>query len=546
MSVTRRAGDVRGLRGGGAPVRRVFQYGILFAALIVAAEGLAGLLGIALRGFAASSRGSEVATPLALTVVGLPVFWLVGRWVWRGLTTESAEREGRGWSLYVTVALLSALGTMVGTSFALAAWLVGGGTYNGSVLGHLVVWSAVWGLHWIAWRTVRPARWPGFHLWIGAAVGLGVLAGSGAAIIATLIDQDISDGVAATSGVGENLRMAAAGVVIGGVVWAWYWLRNGLNAEHTIGWHVYVMMAGVLGGLITALNGGGTTIYLVLQWLFGDPGTESASRHFADIGIPIGISLAGIGAWVYHRAVVRFEQLDARREIDRFYDHTVSGVGLVTTAIAVTILIVALFEVLTPEVAVRADSSDSNIVVAAVTMLIVGVSTWAVAWRRIQGTVTADLEAEASSLTRRTYLFGLFGLGGAVAFGALIRLLIVLFDAATEGFSGAQLSRDLSVPSALLITTGVVAGYHWVVFRSERDVAERRVRRKVLLVCAGDPQVAEIEQRSHTRISVLHRLDLDGGQPIDVESVVRAIGDTEGERILVVVDADGVTTVPYR
>ena len=217
-----------------------------------------------------------------------------------------------------------------------------------------------------------------------------------------------------------------------------------------------------------------------------------------------------------------------------------------TTAIAVTILIVALFEVVTPEVAVRADSSDSNIVVAAVTMLIVGVSTWAVAWRRIQGTVTADLEAEASSLTRRTYLFGLFGLGGAVAFGALIRLLIVLFDAPTEGFSGAQLSRDLSVPSALLITTGVVAGYHWVVFRSERDVAERRVRRKVLLVCVGDPQVAEIEQRSHTRISVLHRLDLDGGQPIDVESVVRAIDDTEGERILVVVDADGVTTVPYR
>ena len=166
MSVTRRAGDVRGLRGGGAPVRRVFQYGILFAALIVAAEGLAGLLGIALRGFAASSRGSEVATPLALTVVGLPVFWLVGRWVWRGVSAVNAEREGRGWSLYVTVVLLSSVGTMIGTSFALAAWLVVGGAYNGSVLGHLVVWSAAWGLHWIAWRTARPARWPGFHLWI--------------------------------------------------------------------------------------------------------------------------------------------------------------------------------------------------------------------------------------------------------------------------------------------------------------------------------------------------------------------------------------------
>ena len=548
FAVVRRSGDAGGPGGGSAPVRRLFQYGILFAALIVAAVGFGNLLGVALGGAAVGRAGSQVATPLALTVVGVPVFWLVGRWVWRGVSTDDQERGGLGWSLYLSAALLGSLGTVVGTAFGLAEWLVGAGSYDGEVLGHLLVWSAVWGLHWTAWRLARPTLWPGFHLWVGAAIGLGVLAGSAGSIFASLIDQAVNsaDGVAARTGVGEDLRIAIAGVVIGGAVWTWYWLRNGLRAERTVGWHVYVMLAGVLGGLVTAISGGGVAIYLVLQWLFGDPGTGSAARHFADIGVPIGTALAGIGAWVYHRAVVGYERTDRRREIDRFYDHTIAGVALMTTAIAVTILIVALFEVLTPEVAFRTEASDSNIVIAAVTLLIVGVPTWSVVWRRIQHAVTAAFQAEAASITRRTYLFVLFGLGGAVAFGALIRLLIVMFDAATEGFSGAQLSRDLSVPTALLVTTGVIAGYHWVVFRSERHVAEPRARRIVLLVCAGQPQVAEIEERTHVRITVLNRLDLDDSESIDVESVVQAIESTEGERVLVVVGAEGVQTVPYR
>ena len=141
---------------------------------------------------------------------------------------------------------------------------------------------------------------------MGAVIGLGVLASSAGWIFATLIDQAVNsaDGVAARTGVGEDLRIAAVGVVIGGAVWAWYWLRNGLRAERTVGWHVYVMLAGVLGGLVTAISGGGVGIYLVLEWLFGDPGTESAALHFADIGVPIGIVLAGVMRMVTAIAVV--------------------------------------------------------------------------------------------------------------------------------------------------------------------------------------------------------------------------------------------------
>jgi hypothetical protein len=179
-----------------------------------------------------------------------------------------------------------------------------------------------------------------------------------------------------------------------------------------------------------------------------------------------------------------------------------------------------------------------------VTLLVVGAPMWAVTWRRVQRLCATD-EEEAAAPTRRRYLFAIFGIGGAVAFGALISFLIEIFKAVLGERSGGALADDIDVPVALLVTTGVIAAYHWQVYRAERHLAVRVATRDVLLVCDGLPDVADIAARTHTRIRVLHRLDLPEGSPIDPNLIVDAIEHATGEHLLVVAGPQDVEVVPY-
>ncbi len=102
--------------GGAISIRRLFQYALLLAALLVAAFGVGGLLSRVISD-AAARRGTELAGPLALTVVGVPVFWFLGRWIWQQLETDPVEQESAGWSFYINVALVGSFVTVVRTAF---------------------------------------------------------------------------------------------------------------------------------------------------------------------------------------------------------------------------------------------------------------------------------------------------------------------------------------------------------------------------------------------------------------------------------------------
>ena len=51
--------------------------------------------------------------------------------------------------------------------------------------------------------------------------------------------------------------------------------------------------------------------------------------------------------------------------------------------------------------------------------------------------------------------------------------------------------------------------------------------------------------RSHTRIRVLHRLDVAEEAAVDVDAIVDAIDHTQGEHLLVLAGKDRVEVVPY-
>jgi hypothetical protein len=207
--------------------------------------------------------------------------------------------------------------------------------------------------------------------------------------------------------------------------------------------------------------------------------------------------------------------------------------------------VLAFFEAVAP--AAAGDSGGGtgiNTLLAAVTLLIIGIPMWAVTWRRVQRLAVVD-EDEVTSSTRRTYLFGIFGVGGAVAFGALISLLVAVFQSLLGEGDGGSLIRDIDVPVALLATIGGTAAYHWTVYRAERHLAAQTPWRDVLLVGDGVLDVDEIARRVHARVKVLHRLDLPEGAGPDTDAIVDAIVHAEGEHLLVLAGQEDVRVVPY-
>ena len=529
--------------GSAISIRRLFQYVLLLAALIVAAFGVGGLLS-RLISDAVARRGSELAGPLALAVVGIPVFWLLGQWIWRQLKTDPAERDSVGWSLYINVALIGSLVTAVSTAFAIAGGFIEGDGYEGATVAAFLVAIAVWSGHWAAWRRIPPTVLPDLQVMAGAAIGLVSMAGGAGFIISSTIDRVFvsARGIDAAKFFGDDLAMALVAIGIGTVVWSWHWLRNGLHAERTTLWHTYVILIGILGGLVSAVTGAAISLFLVLQWTLGDPDATSAAVHFQEASPAFAASIIGAAVWFYHKAVLGFDRSQHRTDIDRVYDYLVSGVALATVAGALATLIVAVFSAFSSDDVVADGSSEVNIVISAVTLLLVGAPLWAVAWRRAQQALATNPEEEGTSSARRVYLFAVFGIGGAIAFGALIRLVFVVFEALLGERSGGTVVDDIQIPFALLVTTGAVAAYHWSVYRSERSTEVARPRRDVVLIWAGGDDRA-IERLTNSNIRFMRRLDANDVNP-DIAPIVTAIDESDADSLLVVVDDDGFEVIP--
>jgi hypothetical protein len=526
----------------GSSARRLFVYLMLFAALIVSAIGLSGLLGRVLSEAAVRSD-ADLASTLALTLVGLPVFAAIARWVWRRLLADPAERDATGWTLYVTAALVTSLAVTAGSSTAFfAQWITDEG-YQGEILATVIVWGAAWAGHWWAWRRIAPTRGANLHLLAGSAIGLGILAAGVGSLIANAIElgfDTASDVVVGGPG-GADLFASLAIALIGGAVWAWHWLGHGVGLERDRPWLAYVMLYGVLGGLAAAGIGAGRAIFLVLEWFVGDPETTSAAVHFSDLGATVGAMVVGLAAWRYHGSIIGSRADRERTDVDRIYDSIVAGVSLAAIAAAISIFVVGIFRV-TSTAEATGGESGGDALLGAVSLLVVGSPLWAVTWRRMQRFVHAGVE-EVQSTPRRSYLYAVLGISGAVAFGALIRLLIVVFEAWLGERTG-SLSDPLEWPVALLVTTGAIAAYHFVVARAERHLYVERRHRDVLLIWAGNGHVADIASLTHTDIKVLHRTDQPETE-IDFHAVADAIERTEGDHLIVLAGAEGITAVPY-
>lgn len=459
----------------GQTVRRLFQYAVLLGLLIVAAIGLTGLLtSLFEAGDTLTRSDATLARDLTFTFIGLPLFLVLGRWTLTRLRADPREVRSLGWTAYLTLAtIISLVAAMTGLYGALTS-LTGSGPLSGGSVATALVWTLVWALHQrLASRTTPPEQLRLVDL-LGSLIGLGTAAVALVRLTAEALRQLLDLGgetiVVGTST--DGLLEAGVLLLIGAVVWTYYWLLNLAPSRRDTTWLGYVLLAGVGAGLVTALAALTYLGFDVLVWLIGDTRGAAAEQHFSGLPGLVGTAVVGTLVWWHHQAVLGAGRRHERTEVRRVYEYLMAGIGLVTAASGLTMVIVAIIEALAGDRDILFGVSTVNSLLAALTLLAVGVPVWWWHWRLAQRAAVDDPVEELTSPTRRIYLVLLFGVIGVVAVIALLTgVYLLLEDVLANGFS-AETLRGTRFALGILVSAGIVSAYHWTVFRSDRANAE--------------------------------------------------------------------------
>ncbi len=501
-----------------AKVRRLIVFVLLFALVMIAANGLSGLLERLFRsGQVVAGEGiAGLALSLAFTLIGGPLAALLWWAVWRRLE-EPAERAAPSWGLYVAAVYTYSLITSVTALLAAAASFIGDAEPDWrSPLAVGLVWALVWVWHrWMSRHTLRgPLELAHVPAVIGTYFGLSLGAGAAVAALAGLLDVAIRGSMELTSAAHpwweSTLRdlVWAAG---GGLVWWGHWFRGRARRLRGGFADVGLVVVGILLAGLLALAGAGTVLFVLLRLAFDRQ--ESMRGLLEPLGFAIASAAVGSLIWRYYRtaAVGRAERTRQAGVL------VTSGVALAAAASGVGVIVNAALSIL---VSPLAGGSARTLLLGGISSLVVGGWVWWLAWRPAR----QHPPEAAVPAARRVYLVAVFGLSAVVALIALLVIGYRLFEFFLADVTGGSLVDRTRAPLGLLVAAGLAAGYHFAVWRQDRSrqpaagTGRKRTIGHVILVAGPDPEPLRraLEELTGAGVTVWSRADVAapaGGGP---------------------------------
>ncbi|MDN4646394.1 DUF5671 domain-containing protein [Arthrobacter sp. PsM3] len=506
-------------------VRRLITYLLLFALVVIAAIGLSGLLERLLVAGTTLATGdiAGLARSLAFALIGGPlaaVLWWV---VWRRLGDET-ERASVGWGLYMTGVYVLSLILATTNLLSTLTTLIGGRSLQWRPsLATGLVWAAVWVWHRWMWRhpRKRPLDLTDVPTVLGSYIGL-VMGVSGAITALSILLDAALRGAMAAGMVGKSWWISALQSLVwavgGGLVWWWHWKHDGGRLLRTDLASVVLMLVGVLGAGVLTLGGAGVTVFTLLRLAFDR--TEPTEQLLEPLATAVAAAAVGSLVWAYHRALARGSS-EGVRQGSRLIT---SGVALVAAASGVGVIVNAVLAMAaTPFVG----SGIRTLLLGGISSLLVGGPVWWVAWKPLRRTPAATPGAAGDSgrwqNARRVYLVVVFGLSAVVAVVTLLVIGYRVFEFFLGDLSGGSVVERIRAPLGLLVATGLVAGYHFAVWRDERAAgaaagpARKRTIGHVVLVTGTDPAPLHrvIEDVTGAGVTVWRRADV-GALPVPV------------------------------
>ncbi|NDH38269.1 MAG: hypothetical protein EBX77_03115 [Actinobacteria bacterium] len=521
-----------GRRGGGEfSIRRLFHYSLLYFSVIIAGFGVSGLLGRSLDfGKVIAETRTDLARNLSFAIVGVPLVYLFARWSKKNLRDDSSERTSLAWSAYLTITSITSLVISLNGLHDTLSWLIGNDAYRGSALAQLLIWSIIWYFHIRLSREAGEANRAQYL--IGSGIGLSILAVGLGGLVANSIELliNVNQEILSIERTDPILNSAIT-ILMGLPVWIIYWLRGALTFTRDFLWHAYVFLAGIAASFITTVTGFSVVLYDVLVWFLGDTKNLSATQHFFTTANAVGAALSGLAIWSYHRSLLQEEA--ERTELRRIYEYIVTGVSLIAASLGILMIIVAAIESVTPS-DISTTREGSNSLILAVTLLIVGAPIWWMFWNRIERAVLRE-SADLESPTRRIYILMLFGVAGVAAVVSLITLIFLFFDDLLNSELSGTTLRDMRFAVGILVTNAAISGYHWTIYKSERETPVEIFRRgrHITLVGPSDAHIVEL-LKEQLGGNVQLWVSPDSGSPWNLQELVELIDTTEGQELLVI------------
>jgi uncharacterized membrane protein YidH (DUF202 family) len=317
---------------------------------------------------------------------------------------------------------------------------------------------------------------------------------------------------------------------------------------------------------VAAITAASLAAYSVLVWLVGDPRAASAAEHFDTLPGQLATGLVGLVVWWYHRALLDAERTPERTEVRRVYEYLLAAIGLLAAGAGLVVLVVTVVEALAAGADVLVGASAVNTLLGALVLLVVGLPVWWRHWSRAQRARSEQPAAEVVSPTRRAYLLVLFGVTGLTSVVTVMTLVyLVLQDALASGVDVETL-RSVRFAVGILVTTSLLAAYHWTIFRADRDQTEELERegllpghpgtaagalapptarrRRVLLVGAADRAAAELRSDA-VELELVRRTDVTV-PPASVGELREALASHPDGDLLLIEETDGLRVVPIQ
>ena len=371
-------------------------------------------------------------------------------------------------------------------------WALSDAELNVEDLAEVIVWSVVWLVHWLIARRSIDSRRMQAHLLAGSAVGLVAIAAAlwEAGSTALKHSYDLGFDTSLLSGersLEELVLEPAALFIVGLVVWVRYWAASAARSPQTPLWNLYVMIGGVLGGMVTALTAAGLLIAVGLEWVIGETGDTGAIEHFDGTPQLATVLVIGSFVWAYHGSILRARTVE-RTESRRAYEYLISALGLVALTVGVAALIVSLLEAATDMA-----SSGREPLVAGISLVVIGTPLWLVTWIGLKKRCDLFPERELSSLARKVYLYGFLGVAAMAAVASLVVVIVIVLEDIFGGGFGTATISDSAEAIGLLVGALAVTGYHWAVYQDDRirlPDPDRPQLRDVVLVCTNGEVIA--------------------------------------------------------
>jgi hypothetical protein len=461
----------------------------------------------------------EIAGALAGLVVAAPITYFLWR---RQAKRRTANPRGPGWPIYlaaIELVFLTAffvavaqLADAVTTSAATAQW------------PDLVVYGGIIAFHWWAERR-QPLYDDAGEVprLVGSSVALIAMV-TGMVGTATWLLSEAYEAIGGSIAIPEP-AVPLALLVTALPVWAWRWLPD-WSEDAGIFRRFYLAVVTAVA-LTMSVGAAVALVSVLVTYLVGEAGRPAT--HFDIYPTALALAIVGLAVWLHHRPRIG----EIRSGALRGYEYGMAATGLSSLVATSVAFVNAIFEPF------FAGNSSEVLIVLACSVIASG-WVWMWFWRKVQA---APRDTETRALQRRFYLIGMTIVTGLTAAGALIALLVVVFQAVLG--EGGGISDSIRLPLTITIVPGLAAWHLFTHLRTDSTVLKRVETRPftVTIVCSHPGDLAgRFPKEATTR--VLYRADdagtIDGAM---ADAIVAAVGTSSS---LVWVDGDGFRVGPAR